>query len=194
VLTMSGPSERRGRLGASAKIGRAVLPVALSTGLTGAAALGLSFAVRLNVSPSAPIGFYRSIDRPLERNRLVVACVPPWVAPLAWERGYLGRGSCPGHVQPVLKRLTGLPGDVVEVGQEAVTVNGVRVADSATAAHDSRGRPLPHAPWGRIVLGPGEVWLLGTDAARSWDSRYFGAVSLDHVQAVSPVLTTRRGP
>jgi conjugative transfer signal peptidase TraF len=187
-------SERRGRLGASAKIGRAVLPVALSTALTGAAVLGLSFVVRLNVSPSAPIGLYRPVDSPLERNRLVVACVPPGVAALARERGYLGRGSCPGDVQPVLKRVVGLPDDVVELGQEAVSVNGVRLPGSATAIDDSRGRPLPHAPWGRIVLGPGEVWLLGTAVARSWDSRYFGAVSLDHVQAIRPVLTTQREP
>lgn len=189
---MSGPSERRGRFGASAKIGRALLPVALATGLTGAAALGLSRVVSLNVSASAPIGLYRSIDRPLERNRLVVACVPPRVAALAWERGYLGRGSCPGDVQPVLKRVVGLPGDVVELRREAVTVNGTRLPDSATAIHDSRGRPLPHAPWGPTVLGRGEVWLQGTAAARSWDSRYFGPVSRDHVHAVRPVLTTRR--
>ena len=194
MLAMSGPSERRGRLGATAKVGRRVLSVALSTALTGGTALGLSRVVSLNVSPSAPIGLYRPVDLPLERNRPVVACVPPRVATLARERGYLGRGSCPGDVQPVLKWVVGLPGDVVELGQEAVSVNGVRLPGSATAIHDSRGRPLPHAPWGHIVLGPGEVWLLGTAAARSWDSRYFGAVSLDHVQAIRPVLTTQRGP
>jgi conjugative transfer signal peptidase TraF len=169
-------------------MGRAALPVALSTALTGAAAFGLSRVVSLNVSPSAPIGLYRPVHLPVERNQLVVGCVPPRVAALAWERGYLGKGSCPGGVQPVLKRLVGLPGDVVEIGQDAVTVNGVPLPDSATASCDSLGRPLPHARWGRTVLGAGEVWLLGTAARRSWDSRYFGAVSLDHVRAVSPVL------
>lgn len=188
MAALIAPSERRGRLGACATMGRAALSVALSTALTGAAALGLSRVVSLNVSPSAPIGLYRPVHLPLARNQLVVACVPPWMAALARERGYLGRGSCPRGIQPVLKRLVGLPGDVVELGQDAVTVNGAPLPDSATASYDSLGRPLPHARWGRTVLGTGEVWLLGTAAVRSWDSRYFGAVSLDQVQAVSPVL------
>src|SRR5262249_7953827 len=182
-------SDRRGLLGAAAVSGRAVLPLVLWTGLAGAAVLGLSVVVRVNVSSSAPIGLYRRLDRRVERGHLVVACIPPGVARLGRERGYLGPGSCPGDVQPVLKRIAALPGDFVEVGREAVTVNGTPVPYSDTATHDSRGRPLPHVPWGRIVVSPGEVWLLGSQTARSWDSRYFGPVPLDHVQAVHPVLT-----
>src|SRR5436853_350412 len=68
-----------------------------------------------------------------------------------------------------------------------------RLRDSAPAMRDSRGRPLPHAPWGRTVEAPGEVWLIGIETTRSWDSRYFGPVPLDHVHAVRPVLTLGGG-
>ena len=94
----------------------------------------------------------------------------------------------------MLKRVAAMPGDVVVVSQDAVTVNATRLPESATVTHDSRGRPMPHVPWDRTVVPPGEVWLLGARAGRSWDSRYFGPVPLDHVRAVSPVLTIGNGP
>jgi conjugative transfer signal peptidase TraF len=183
----------RGLFGACVRIGIAVAPAARFASLTAAVALALAGAVRLNVSASAPIGFYRVANVSLERGGLVITCVPAPGAALARERGYLGRGTCPGGVQSVLKRLVGLPGDVVDVGPDAVTINGVRLPDSGTASLDALGRPLPHAPWGRRVLGTGEAWLLGVAASRSWDSRYFGPVSLDRVRTVRPVLTTMAG-
>ena len=192
-LTLRSARELRGLLGACVRKGLAVLPAARFAGLAAAVPLASSVVVRLNVSASAPIGFYRVADIPLERDGLVIACVPAEAATLARERGYLGRGACPGGVQPVLKRLVGMPGDAVEVGPDTVTVNGVPLADSETAFRDGLGRPLPHAPWGRSVLGTGEAWLHGTAISHSWDSRYFGPVSLGRMQAVRPVLTTRMG-
>jgi hypothetical protein len=41
---------------------------------------------------------------------------------LARARGYLGPGPCPGGVQPVLKRVIAVAGDVLEGGPEALTV------------------------------------------------------------------------
>jgi type IV secretory pathway protease TraF len=63
-------------------------------------------------------------------------------------------------------------------------------ADSAVAARDSIGRPLPHVDWGRRQVGPGEVWLFGFHNVRSWDARYFGPVPLSGVRGVlNPILT-----
>src|SRR5439155_23163493 len=127
------------------------------------------------------------------RGVLVVACGPPGAARLARGRGYLTSGSCPGGTRPVLKRLGAVPGDLVDLEPDGISVNGARLPDSAPALSDSRGRPLPHAPWGRTAVAPGEVWLIGMETARSWDSRYFGPVALDHVHVVRPVLTVRGG-
>jgi len=182
-------SRREGRLRAVARRCKTLLPVVLSTGLATVVVSTLCSVVRLNVSPSVPLGFYRIVDEPVARGVLVVACVPAASARLARERGYLAAGSCPGAAQPVLKRIGAVPGDRVDLGPDGLGVNGTRLPDSAPAASDSRGRRLHHAPWGRTVVAPGEVWLIGVEPSRSWDSRYFGPVPLEHVRAVRPVVT-----
>ena len=187
------PTRREGRLRAVARWCKTLLPIVLSTGLVSGIVLALCTVVRLNISPSAPLGLYRMVDQPAVRGVLVAACVPPAVTRLARERGYLAGGSCPGGTQPVLKRIGAVPGDRVDLGPDGLGVNGTRLPDSAPAASDSRGRRLHHAPWGRTVVAPGEVWLMGVGTARSWDSRYFGPVPLDHVHAVRPVLTLGGG-
>ena len=58
----------------------------------------------------------------------------PAEAALTLARGYLGAGSCTGGVQPVLKPVIALAGDVVEIDQDAVTVSGQRLAGSSSAA------------------------------------------------------------
>jgi conjugative transfer signal peptidase TraF len=187
------PSRREGRLRAVARWCKTLRPIVLSTGLVSGIVLALCSVVRLNISPSAPLGLYRMVDQPAVRGVLVAACVPPAVTRLARERGYLAGGSCPGGTQPVLKRIGAVPGDLVDLELDGLAVNGTRLPDSAPAMSDSRGRPLPHGPWGRTVVAPGEVWLIGIETTRSWDSRYFGPVPLDHVHAVRPVLTVGGG-
>ena len=187
------PSQREGRLRAVVGRRKTLLLVVLSTGLASGLVLALGLVVSLNVSPSVPLGLYRMVDEPVARGVLVVACVPPDAARLARDRGYLTAGSCPGGTRPILKRIGAVPGDFVDLEPDGISVNGARLPDSAPALSDSRGRPLPHAPWGRTAVAPGEVWLIGIEPTRSWDSRYFGPVPLDHVHAVRPVLTLRGG-
>lgn len=50
----------------------------------------------------------------------MVAGVSPQTAALARARGYLGPGPCAGGVQPLLKRVVAVAGDVVEIGPAAV--------------------------------------------------------------------------
>src|SRR3989441_10314331 len=127
-------SRREGRLRAVARWCKTLLPVVLSTGLASGLVLGLRSVVRLNVSPSAPLGLYRMVDEPVARGVLVVACAPPDAARLARERGYLAAGSCPGGTRPILKRLGAVPGDLVDLEPDGISVNGARLPHSATAA------------------------------------------------------------
>jgi len=154
------PSRRKGRLRAVARWCKTVLPMVLSTGLVNGIVLALCSMVRPNTSRSAPLGLYRMVDQPVVRGVLVVACVPPAAARPARGRGYLGEGSCPGGTQPVLKRIGAVPGDLVDLELDGVAVNRARLPDRAPAVSDSRGRPLPHARWGRTVVAPVEVWLI----------------------------------
>jgi conjugative transfer signal peptidase TraF len=150
----------------------------------------LALGLHVNLSASAPRGLYRTVAGRPTRGAWVVACVSQESAAFGRARGYLGPGPCAGGVQPVLKPVVAVAGDVVEIGPEAVTVNGQRLPGSSTAASDSLGRELPHGAWGRHVVGADEVWLVSTRVPNSWDGRYLGPISTSRVRSVAqPVWT-----
>jgi conjugative transfer signal peptidase TraF len=150
----------------------------------------LTLGLHVNLSASAPRGLYRTVAGPPGPGEWVVACVDAQAAALARPRGYLGPGPCAGGVQPVLKPVVAITGDVVDIGPEAVTVNGQPLPGSSTAARDSLGRALPHVAWGRYVVGADELWVVSTRVPNSWDSRYLGPISTSQVWAVArPVWT-----
>jgi conjugative transfer signal peptidase TraF len=151
-----------------------------------AAILGLG--LRVNLSPSAPRGLYRAVTGSPTRGAWVAACVSLEAAALGRVRGYLLPGPCAGGVQPVIKPVVAVAGDVVELGPQAVIVNGQRLPGSSSTDVDSLGLPLPHAVWGRHVVPADEFWLVSTRVPNSWDSRYLGPFSRSQVRAVaSPV-------
>ena len=146
--------------------------------------------LRLNTSRSVSRGLYRMVNVAPTRGALVAVCLPPDVARFGRARGYLGPGDCPGGVQAVIKQVIAGPGDTVDVRPTGLEVNGRQLPNSATAARDSAGRPLPHVPWGRHPMPPAQVWLHGPGDPRSWDSRYFGPLSEAQIRAtVAPVVT-----
>ena len=82
----------------------------------------------------------------------MAVCVSPEAAALGRARGYLGPGPCVGGVQAVIKPVVALADDVVELGPEAVVVNGRRLPRSSSADVDRLTLPLPCAIWGRQVV------------------------------------------
>jgi len=160
----------------------------LLAGALAAATLGLG--LHVNLSPSAPRGLYHAVAGTPTRGAWVAACVSPEAAALGRARGYLGAGPCIGGVQPVIKPVVALAGDVVELGPEAVIVNSQRLPRSSSAELDSLGLSLSHAVWGRHLVGADEFWLVSTRVPNSWDSRYLGPFSRSQVRAVAwPVWT-----
>jgi len=154
--------------------------------------LGAVLGLRISLTDSAaPAGIYRLVrGLSIKHGELVGACLPASIAQEGLTRGYLQKGDCPGGAEPVAKIVGALPGDVLEVRPGLVSVDGQVFADSAAAARDSIGRPLPHVPWGRRQVAPGEVWLFGLHNVRSWDARYFGPVPLSGIRGVlKPILT-----
>ena len=146
-----------------------------------------------NPSDSVAIGWYRvdplhhrlgSLPPALRVGSIVLTTLPPDVAVLAAQRGYL-----PARV-PLLKRVGAV------APQEVCTAGGVvRIDDvpSATVLPADRwDRPLPS--WQQCRrLEPGELFLLSVTNPASFDSRYFGPVSASAVIGVAqPVwLETR---
>jgi conjugative transfer signal peptidase TraF len=122
-----------------------------------------------NASASAPLGFYRPATGVLERGDFVLAHLPEEAAQLAAQRGYL-----PASV-PVVKRVAALAGDFVCADSGIVIID--ERARATTLLIDRDGRPLP--AWkGCRVLAEGEVFLLMEGVPASYDSRYFGPVTI----------------
>lgn len=130
--------------------------------------------LRLNLTPSLPKGIYMLSDSAPARGDYVTLCLSGEFAELALARGYLQPGSCPSGVQPLLKRLVGLPGDNIELA--AISIR----------AEDRAGLPLfSRLPDGVIPQG---LALVMTDHPGSFDGRYFGLVPLQSLQRVEPVF------
>lgn len=162
--------------------------VAVVGTLVGAEAAGL----RLNTSVSMPRGLWRVVPggAELRRGDVVALCLPGSAAREALARGYVAVGGCPDGAEPLVKPVAAIAGDVVRVTPDGITVNGVAFPHTAALAQDSAGRPLQSVPTDIYRVAPGQVWLLSGHDPRSFDSRYFGALSAKNiVGAAYPVWT-----
>src|SRR4051794_37899672 len=128
--------------------------------------------LRINGSPSLPVGLYITSSRP--EATLAEFCPAEPFASLAISRGYRDRGACRDGATPLLKPVVARAGDVVEVSEQGIAVNGRLLSNTAARSADTHGRPLPPWPIGRYVVAPDTVWVASSYEARSFDSRYFG--------------------
>lgn len=145
--------------------------------------------VRVNLSGSEPIGLYAlQNDKPVRHGSLVEACIPDPYRKLAFDRGYLKGGGVCGGVDPVLKTVVAVPGDIVDVENAWLSVNGTRIAKTARLFRDSQGRSVPMIlPGKRMATG---YWLIATSKRNSWDSRYWGEVQREMILGVAtPIIT-----
>jgi len=141
--------------------------------------------LRLNVSPSLPVGLYITSGD----GKLLEFCPVEPFANMAIARGYRTRGSCPDGGAPLLKPVVATTGDLVYASPGGIEVNGVRVPNTAPQAEDTKGRPLAHWPFGRYIVATGMVWVASSYNRRSFDSRYFGPVPATAVRYhLRPVL------
>lgn len=146
--------------------------------------------LRWNASGSMPKGIYRVVQAPLKKGTIVSVCLPLSLAEFGLARQYIGGGDCPGHYEPVVKEIIAMSGDVVQVARTGEQVNGHAIPHSSTLLADESSRPLPAIARGNYSLQAGQVWLYGNHDARSWDSRYYGAISTMAIQnVVKPLLT-----
>lgn len=83
----------------------------------------------------------------------------------------------PGIDPPLIKRLIGLPGDVVEIREASVYVNGQPLNEPYINEPCNAGS----CPDGRWELAADEYFVMGDNRNRSRDSRRFGPITRDHL-------------
>ena len=161
---------------------------ALAVGIVfcGAGRLG----IRINTSPSLPIGIYQVASGP--DATLVEFCPPEPFGSLANAREYRQPGNCPDGGAPLMKPVVARARDSVRLSERGVTVNGRAIPNSAPLLKDTANRLLSSWPYGTYTVQPGTIWVVSGFHPRSFDSRYFGPIPEALVRnCVRPLLSLR---
>lgn len=140
---------------------------------------------RLNLSSSIPWGIYRVSDTPIVRGDVVEYCPPNQeIFQMAKARGYLLSGfSCPNFYLPIFKPIAAVAGDEIIINQGGVWVNGIWLSNSKPSFTDAKGRALNLQNIPKSKIPTGQILLVSSYSARSFDGRYFGLVRATDVRA-----------
>jgi conjugative transfer signal peptidase TraF len=130
--------------------------------------------LRINTSPSLPIGLY--VVTSDSSANLIEFCPAEPFAALSLVRGYRDPGACRDRGAPLLKPVVAKAGDLVELSWRGISVNGFLLPNTAPLSKDTKGRPLEPWHFGCFRVAPGTVWVASSYHSRSFDSRYFGPV------------------
>lgn len=146
--------------------------------LSGLIILNFTHFIYFNIfTHSLPYGIYTKIDGVPKKGDYAASCLTQEIALYGIARRYLFSGNCTTGTVPVLKIIKGLPGDHFMVKNGFLELDGhsYRIMDK-----DSSGRRLKDFYKRREgVLNKGEFILLSDFSKNSWDSRYFGPVSIE---------------
>ena len=142
---------------------------------------------RVNLTPSYPLGLYRTVVGSAMQGDLVLICPEPTSqTQYARSQNYLGYGHCPGWYRPLIKTVIASEADMVERSSDLfLSVNGNRINHSQFVLSQNNW------PFDKPVLGvlsENDVWVASTVNPMSFDSRYLGALPKKNIIAkIEPV-------
>lgn len=146
-----------------------------------------------NHTPSLPIGYYMvrdihftNIRKSIYYGNLVQVCISDnSIARLAIQRKYLRsqKNACLNGTEFLLKRIIGLPNDVINIKNRHIYVNNYLIPNSKINLKDSKGNIMPNLLESQIIP-QNKVLLLG-ETLDSFDSRYIGLFDISDIHGIA---------
>ncbi len=139
--------------------------------------------LRINLSPSMPIGIWQ-INDTINRGSFVAVCIPLDKPIVQWmfANHELMEGNCPSGIAPLLKTVIGIPGDKVALGWHFIKINDKQYYPVTTRYFQNDSLQTKIVPRGNYYLKTDEYWLMSDYHLRSFDSRYFGNIKRKDIQ------------
>jgi signal peptidase I len=96
------------------------------------------------------------------------------------------------HEMDFVKRVIGLPGDVIEVRDKKVFVNGKRHEIPQEKYTDpftlNQGPGKVRDFFGPVTVSPGHIFAMGDNRDQSYDSRFWGQVPIENIKGKAFII------
>ena len=89
-----------------------------------------------------------------------------------------------------IKRVIGIPGDLLEVRQQKVYINEKLIAEEHVQHTDPPGtsRLVPRDDFGPVMVPPGHLFMMGDNRENSQDSRFWGFLDINKIKGKALVI------
>jgi signal peptidase I len=135
----------------------------------------------VSMIPTLLVGDYIYIDKRIQRG---------WKLP---ERGEVIVFKFPeDETKDFIKRVIGMPGDIVEIQNKKVLINGIPLDDESYTQRIDSGiidRSInPRDNFGPVTVPTAQYFVLGDNRDQSLDSRFWGFVELSKIKGKAVAL------
>lgn len=135
-----------------------------------------------NTTPSYPLGLYKIFPtKEYKKGDLVIICGNTKKSFTINNHNFISKSDkyCSNGFEPLLKKIVGVAGDNVTVGDNVI-INGVVQLKSKVYKKDSQGNIL-YPCYGNHTINQNEVWVMSDFNIKSFDSRYFCALQYNEI-------------
>lgn len=149
--------------------------------------IGYIIGIRINTTPSIPLGIYMIIDKSPEKGDFIMFCPPD--KPIfreARKRGWINKGFCEGEFGVMMKVLVAKAGDVVSINEYGVIINDILYDNSKPIM------ALNLSPFylSNYTLQEREILTMTDHNPLSFDARYYGVLNKQYIRGViKPIFT-----